>query len=322
MPPDEFELIRRHFAPLRRRRRWLAAGIGEDCALLKPPRGRWLALSADTLSEGGHFPRGAAGGEVAQRALRVNLSDLAACGAEPLGFLLALSIPEVSKWLDEFSSGLAQAAREFDVDLIGGDTTRAALSVTMQVIGVVEVDAALRRDGARDGDDVYVSGAPGEAAAGLRLVQSAATPDDESKNHLIERYWRPSPRLELGRALLGTASAAIDVSDGVFADAMHVAEASGARLRLDANALPLSSALRAEVEDEAAMLALTGGDDYELLFTAPAAARAEVQAAAGACAVACTKIGEVKAGASGVDCAGLSDAQSKILRERPGWRHF
>ncbi len=276
MPPGEFELIERYFRQpaeaLLRRRGDVPLGIGDDAALLTPPPGKQLVAALDTLVEGRHFPLGSPPRSIGHRALAVNLSDLAAMGAEPAWFLLALTLPAADEtFLEAFARGMLDLAAEHDIALVGGDTTAGPLAVSIQALGFVDAGTALRRAGAQPGDLLYVSGTPGDAAAGLRLAMgeaAAAALDAAQHQWLLERFHFPAPRLGLGRLLRGIASACIDVSDGLAADAGKLAAASGCAAILDMERLPLSAALRAQAGDAgAARLALSGGDDYELCFT-------------------------------------------------------
>jgi thiamine-monophosphate kinase len=295
----EFELIERFFTRPSKRRD-VILGVGDDAALLEPPAGRALAVATDTLVEGRHFLAGAPGRSVGHQALAVNLSDLAAMGADPAWALLSLSLPEVREdWLGEFALGFNLLADAHGVELVGGDTVRGPLVVTVEVLGFVEPVLALRRSGARPGDVLYVSGSPGEAAAGLDALRRGGRMD--SDDPLVRRYLYAEPRLGLGRALRGRASAAMDVSDGLLGDLAKLCAASGVGARLDLGALPLSSRLTAAHGREAAeRFVLSGGDDYELIFTLPAdeAARHEAELSR-TCAV--TRIGEIEAG-HGVRC--------------------
>ena len=273
MALGEFELIDRFFRDVGRPRADVVLGVGDDGAVLRSPPGHELVAVSDTLVAGVHFPLDAPARSVGHRALAVNLSDIAAMGASPAWALLSLTLPEVhERWLTEFAGGFSRLARTHDVQLVGGDTTRGPLSISVQVIGFVPPDQALRRSSARPGDLLFVSGHPGEAAAGLALLQGthparAALPDSERRS-LIERFEFPQPRMALALQLRGVASACMDVSDGLLGDAEKLARASGLRLRVDLERLPLSSALAEAFEPSTALeLALTGGDDYELLFT-------------------------------------------------------
>jgi thiamine-monophosphate kinase len=279
MALGEFELIERYFrAPaeaLRLARGDAPLGVGDDAALLQVPAGMQLAAALDTLVEGRHFPAGTPATSLGHRALAVNLSDLAAMGAQPAWFLLALTMPAVDAgFLQQFSQGMLQLAMEHRIALVGGDTTGGPLSVSVQALGFVPPGTALRRDGARAGDLLFVSGTPGDAAAGLALEQgmpAAAALDGAQQRWLRDRFLFPTPRVALGQALRGLATACIDVSDGLAADAGRLARASGCGATINVEQLPLSAALQAQSGAAAARLALTGGDDYELCFTVPAA---------------------------------------------------
>ncbi len=278
MPLGEFELIDKYFRlpaeALRLQRGDVPLGVGDDAALLSVPPGKQLVAALDTLVEGRHFVPGSPPRSIGHRALAVNLSDLAAMGAEPAWFLLALTLQKADDaFLEQFAAGLLELAAAHRIALVGGDTTGGPLSASVQVLGFVEPGMALRRSGGQPGDLVYVSGTPGDATAGLALAMhgSATSPADAAQQRwLLDRFHFPTPRVELGRALRGVASACIDVSDGLAADAGRLAVASGCGLRIDAERLPLSAALRAHAGEAAAVrLALTGGEDFELCFTVP-----------------------------------------------------
>ena len=267
----EFELIERVFAPLSCSDvgSGLLLGVGDDCALQAVPPGQWLAFSVDTLVEGVHFPIGYAPEQLGWRALAVAASDLAAMGASPVCFTLALTVPDASTdWFEALARGLQQAASAFGLQLAGGDTTRGPLTLSIQVHGLVPAGGALRRDGAEPGDLICVSGPLGNAAAALRWL--AASPTDPNVEQLLASYHRPVPRLALGQWLQGRATAAIDISDGLLADLAHICGASGVGADIDSASIPLTPALRASVGQDALALALRGGDDYELCFTLPA----------------------------------------------------
>ena len=262
----------------------VVVGIGDDCAVVSVPDGLQLVQSIDTLVEGVHFPAGIDPALLGWRALAVSVSDLAAMGAKPHSFFLALTLPKADTvWLEGFCQGIADLAKRCGIPLIGGDTTRGPLTVSLHVQGIVSVDSALKRNGARPGDTVYVSGTLGDAGGALPLVlQGAGISDGKnvSESVLLERYYRPQPRLALGQWLAEQgATAAIDISDGLLGDIGHILRASGCGAALNSDALPLSEALCAVYpEKQACSLALTAGDDYELCFTAPAATIAEHQA--------------------------------------------
>ncbi|TLZ04472.1 MAG: thiamine-phosphate kinase [Gammaproteobacteria bacterium] len=268
MPLTEFELIERYFRDCGAARSDVIAGIGDDAALVAVPPDTELVVTTDTLVAGVHFPQGAPAASIGHRALAVNLSDLAAMGARAAWALLALTIPRAEEaWLAEFAAGLAALARAHGVALVGGDTTRGPLTVTVQLLGTVPPGAALRRCGGRAGDALFVSGTPGDAAAGLALEERRLAAEPLALAYLRERFLRPTPRMALGERLRGHASACIDVSDGLLGDAGKLAQASQTGVEISFAAVPVSEPLvRAVGEEQARTLALTGGDDYELLF--------------------------------------------------------
>jgi thiamine-monophosphate kinase len=269
---SEFELIERFFHSCGAARGDVSLGVGDDAALLECPPGQQLVAAMDTIVEGVHFPLGSAPASIGHRVLAVNLSDLAAMGAAPAWALLALTLPRAEEsWLREFSRGLCALAQQHQVALVGGDTTAGPLSATVEIMGFTEPGTALRRAGGASGDVLFVSGNPGDAAAGLLLEQGRARAADAATDgYLRARFLYPTPRLALGRQLRGFASACIDVSDGLLADAAKLATASGCGVELDHGLLPVSAALvRALGEERARELALTGGDDYELCFSVP-----------------------------------------------------
>lgn len=302
MSLDEFSLIER-IAARTAARADVLLGIGDDCALLAPPPGQVLAVTADTLNAGVHFPPETPAFDIGWKTLAVNLSDLAAMGAQPAWCTLALSLPHSDPaWIQAFADGLFALADTAGITLVGGDTTRGPLSLSVTAMGWVPAGQALRRDQARAGDEVWVSGVPGEAALALALWQQgrldvAREQPDADLEALRLRLLRPSPRNRLGLALRGIASAAIDISDGLSADLGHVCQRSGLAAALELERLPCSPAL-AHAAPEAARWALqaAGGDDYELCFTAPASAHAQVLAAAAGTGVAVHCIGRLQAG--------------------------
>ncbi|HEX5795196.1 MAG TPA: thiamine-phosphate kinase [Geminicoccaceae bacterium] len=298
-----------------------ALGLADDAALLDPPAGAELVLTKDAMVAGVHFLPDDPPGDVAKKLLRVNLSDLAAMGAAPLGYLLALIRPKATAedWLADFCRGLAEDQATFGIGLLGGDTvsTPGPLALSLTALGHVPRGTALRRCGARPGDDVWVSGTLGDAALGLKVLQGELAVADEVRAPLVERYRLPQPRLALGEALRGLASAALDVSDGLLADLGHILETSGVGAEVRTAALPLSAA--AQGLPGAREAALAGGDDYELLFTAAPARRARIGALARELALPITRIGaiEAKPGLRVLDAAGRL-----IPIERAGWQHF
>lgn len=269
MPLSESELISRYFRACGGQRRDVTLGVGDDAALLECPPGMQLVATTDTLVAAVHFPPAVPAAAVGHRALAVNLSDLAAMGARPAWALLALTLPEADEaWLAEFAAGLGRLARAHEVALVGGDTTRGPLTITVQLLGHVPSGRAMTRAGGRPGDALFVSGTPGDAAAGLKLEQGLLTAPADAAPYLRERFLLPTPRVALGERLREYASACIDVSDGLLGDAGKLAAASGAGLELFFGELPVSRPLVAALGPEAAReLALTGGDDYELCFS-------------------------------------------------------
>lgn len=269
--PCETELIQRYFVSAPRRSD-VVIGIGDDGAVLRPPAGQDLVVSVDTLIEGVHFPQRTEPIVVGHKALAVNLSDLAAMGAEPAWATLALTLPQADEtWLKGFSLGLSRLAQRHQIDLIGGDLTRGPLSITIQVIGLLPAGTAIRRDGARPGELIFVTGTIGDAGLGLAATQGVVELDDKDLEHSLARLNRPSPRVAAGLQLRGLASAAIDISDGLATDLERILTASGIGARLELADVPLSAAARAAFRSEIDWKrVLAAGDDYELLFTVPA----------------------------------------------------
>lgn len=307
----EFDLIAR----IRQRaalRGDVVLGIGDDCALLAPPPGLQLAVTMDTLNIGVHFPPETAAFDIGWKALAVNLSDLAAMGAQPAWCTLSLSMPEAdAAFVDGFCEGFFALARQHGVALVGGDTTRGPLSIGVTAHGFIEPGMALRRDGARAGDEVWVSGTPGDAAGALAQWSAG----DAMAPELRARLDRPTPRVELGRALRGLATASIDVSDGLLADLAHICRASGVGAQIDAGALPASEALRMAFDAGARrVLQAAGGDDYELCFTASPARQDDVRALAARLELPLTCIGRMVEG-DGLACDGLEQGAR-------GYQHF
>ncbi len=311
--PAEFAAIARHFKPL--------AGQGsldltDDAALLTPPAGRELVLAADAMVAGVHFLPDDPPDLIARKLLRTNLSDLAAMGAVPLGYLLTISIPRATPdaWLAAFAAGLAADQAEFAVTLLGGDTTSTPgpVNLSLTIIGHLAPGTALRRNGARPGDDLWVSGTIGDGALGLRAARGEI--DDA---WLADRYRLPQPRLALGQALVGLASACMDVSDGLVQDAGHLARESGCAIAIEAADVPLSPQARAAGDPA---LCLTGGDDYELLFAAPPGRRAAVQHASRAARISVSRIGAFLAGPPSVTVRDPDGAAMEF--PRGGWSHL
>jgi len=321
----EFELIARYFSVLSVEQCG-ALGLRDDAALLPPSPGAVHVLTTDTLISGVHFAPEDAPDLIARKVLRVNLSDLAAMAAEPIAYLVALSLPDGFKeaWIQEFAAGLAQDQKEYGIGLLGGDTTvtPGPLSVTMTAVGKVETGKELRRSGARPGDTVFVSGTLGDAALGLMAISgNLSRLSNTEAEELIHRYHLPQPRISLGRELIGLASAAVDVSDGLVADLGHVCMASNVAAQIDRTRLPLSQAAQAAItaHPETASAVLSGGDDYELLFTAPSEAADEISAAAKQSGVSVTEIGRIYVG-NGVKVIDSEGHEFKLIST--GFRHF
>ena len=300
----EFELIARYFTrPPRRAAVGVAAqvervvlGVGDDCALLNLTPGMQLAVSSDMLVEGRHFLSTVAPERLGHKALAVNLSDLAACGAEPLAFTLALALPRADEnFIAPFAQGLLALADAHGIELVGGDTTAGPLNICITVFGQVQPGLALLRSGARVGDDVWVSGALGDARLALQVFRGRVALAGEQFEQVRRAMEQPQPRVALGLALRGLASSAIDLSDGLLGDLAHVLQRSNMGAVVNVDALPRSPVLAALPQALQHECLLAGGDDYELLFTAPASAGAAVQAAGAAAGVAVTRCGRIEA---------------------------
>ena len=306
---SEFELIARYFDRPQAPDNVVKLGVGDDCALLAPPPGQTLAISTDMLVEGRHFFAGADPEKLGHKALAVNLSDLAAMGAKPVAFTLALALPSADEnWLAGFARGLFALADAEGIRLIGGDTTRGPLNLCITVMGSVPVDEALRRDAAKNGDDLWVSGTLGDARLALEVLQGKLTLTPALLSLAEERLHRPTPRCALGMALRGIAHAAIDVSDGLLGDLGHLLVRSQLGAEIDAASLPAGPALSQQPADKQTDYMLNGGDDYELCFTAPPAQRDAVLSAAASVNTPITRIGRLKLGAGIqiLDAAGKS----------------
>lgn len=312
----EFELIRRFFdrGPARR----VELGIGDDCALIGPREGGSIAVSTDMLVAGRHFFDDVDPGSLGHKALAVNLSDLAAMGARPLAFTLALALPQADEaWLDRFSAGLFELADRFECELVGGDTTRGPLNICITVFGEVPAAAALRRDGARPGDDLWVSGELGAAAYAVasRLQGRALDRDDASQLRLD----LPEPRVALGLALRGLARSAIDLSDGLIGDLGHICERSAVGAEVRWPRVPIAPALASLPLRERVATALAGGDDYELLFTARPECRPAIQALAGPLELPLRRIGRIVVGGAVVV---LDENGAPLPIEAHAYDHF
>ncbi len=313
--PTEFARIAQYFRPLAGPG---ALALSDDAAVFTPPPGRELVIAADAMVAGVHFLPDDPPDLVARKLLRTNLSDLAAMGAAPLGYLLTVSVPRGTDeaWFAGFSAGLAADQAEFGLHLLGGDTTstQGPVSLSLTILGTVAPGTALRRNGAQAGDDIWVSGTIGDGALGL-LAAKGALPDPDG--FLSDRYHLPQPRLPLGLALIGIAHAAMDVSDGLVQDLSHICRASGLSAEIQAAEVPLSPAARVANRLE---LCLTGGDDYELLFAAPDSAAAAIRAASRATCIAVTRIGTFRHGPPHVRTIGLDG--NELSLGAGGWSHL
>ncbi len=320
--PSEFELIRRYFT---HRARHAVLGVGDDAALVNVRRGCELVVSTDMLLAGRHFLRDADPAQLGHKALAVNLSDLAAMGAFPRWATLALALPRAdTRWLAAFSRGFMTLARRFDVDLIGGDTTRGPLNICVQIMGEVPRGTALLRSGARAGDDIWVSGVLGDAALALAALKRRIRLRPAELARCAAKLHRPQPRIALGLALRGVAHSAIDISDGLLADLEHILERSAVAAEIELVALPASSILRRYLDRVAACSALlAGGDDYELCFTASRQARERIARIGQRARIALTRIGRIHAPARGTPRLVVRAADGTALRPvRGGYDHF
>jgi thiamine-monophosphate kinase len=293
---SEFSLISRYFTRAPRNDSRADLGIGDDCALLRPAPGMQIAISSDMLVEGRHFFAGADPRLLGHKSLAVNLSDLAAMGAQPVGFTLALALPAVDEpWLAAYSEGLFALADQHGCELIGGDTTKGPLTLCITIFGDVPPGQALRRDGAQAGDDIWVSGSLGDARLALAGYRNEVALDAAELAAAGVRMHAPTPRVALGMALRGLAHAAIDISDGLVGDLGHILARSTLGATLNADALPAGPVLRKQALALRRNYCLAGGDDYELCFTAPPGLRADVAAAARQAACEVTRVGTIDA---------------------------
>lgn len=293
MALSEFQIIEQYFTRLAPARDDVILAIGDDAAVLRPAPDMELALTLDTMVAGVHFHHQAAAADIGYKLMAVNLSDLAAMGARPCWALLGLSLPEVDEaWLGDFAQGLSEAAAEYGVQLVGGDTTRGPLTLSLQLSGQIPPGAALRRGGARPGDGIYVSGDLGAAALGLKIEQGETDLAPIQQAAMLERLYRPRARIEAGVQLRGVASACIDISDGLLADLGHILDASACGASVELASLPMCAEVAACQDIE---LALAGGEDYELCFCVPPAQEERLQAIRSAWTHACTRIGTIEA---------------------------
>jgi thiamine-monophosphate kinase len=326
---SEFDLIERFFAPLAAAQPG-ALGLRDDAAILKPEPGFDLVITADAIVEGIHFLAESPPGDVARRILRVNLSDLAAKGARPLAYTLTIQLPldRDEAWIEAFTAALGEDQKHYAVTLLGGDTSRTdgPLTLSVNMFGQVAENKMIYRSGAQPDDDVYVSGTIGDAVLGLAVERGTYSPGNaEQAEYLAKRFRRPEPRLALGRGLVGRASAGADVSDGLIADLGHICRASGIAADIDISAVPLSEAARNAVTDDQPLhlSLLAGGDDYELVFTAPKAQRAAIEAAAADAGISVTRIGRTRTADPTAERVLVRDGNGNRLEvKRGGYRHF
>jgi thiamine-monophosphate kinase len=315
---SEFELIARYFT---RPTRHTVLGIGDDAALLAVTPGHELVASTDVMVEGAHFFPDVEPDSLGHKALAVNLSDLAAMGATPKWAMLALTLPKADEaWLEGFASGFFALAAEHDVDLIGGDTARGPRNICVQIMGEIPHGRALRRDGAKVGDDVWVSGHVGDAAAAVAHLKGDLKLRGSLLAHCLARLNRPAPRVALGRMLVGVANSAIDISDGLVADLGHICERSAVGAAIEFAAVPCSAELMPLLGHALVTRAiLAGGDDYELCFTALAGRRSAIDALSGQTGLALTRIGRIVAG-KGVVVVDQADKPMSV--KDGGFDHF
>lgn len=314
----EFELIENIFKSAAmaniQGRQDLVLGIGDDCAQVQVPQGQSLVFSMDTLVEGRHFPYDADPAAIGYRAVATCVSDLAAMGAKPAFFTLGLTLPHSDpQWLSAFAEGMAELAEPIGLVLLGGDTTKGPLTISLQVHGYVEPEWVVTRSAAKVGDDIYVTGMLGDAAAAVPIMTGEMMVKGDLYEHFYDAYWRPESRLIAAMALKRVVSSMLDVSDGLVQDIQHILKASGVGAQIDASLIPVSDVLVQWQPDSALELALTGGDDYELCFTAPESARDEISLITQTLHLPCRKIGSITE--SGFEIEGYDG-------DFAGWQHF
>lgn len=272
----------------------LTLGIGDDCALIKPLVGEEIAITSDMLVEGRHFFANANPEQLGWKALAVNLSDLAAMGAKPMGFTLSIALPEVnSSWLESFSKGLFSIAQHYSCPLIGGDTTAGPLTISITAFGSIPIGKAIRRSGAKVDDDIWVSGELGDARLTLAALRHEINLSKDDLNSIEHRMHQPTPRIELGGALKGLANAALDVSDGLLGDLKHILNQSQVDAEIELSALPKSATLQKQTIEIQNQFAACGGDDYEICFTASKAQRDAIDQLSKSLKLPLTRIGQI-----------------------------
>lgn len=311
----EFDLIEKYF---KRDNSYpgVSLAIGDDCAIVDIPEGKQLVFSIDTLLPDVHFFSNADPSDIARRAFCVALSDIAAMGASPLGFTLALTLPELDEnWLQGFSDGLHSVAVEYQCPLIGGDTVKGPLTISLQMHGVVDKHRALQRSGAQVGDVIFVSGSLGDGAAALHVLDNSVSVDAPTKQYFNKRYFMPEPQVTLGKSLLGMATACIDISDGFLADLGHICRSSRVGAEIDISAIPMSKALKLLSNQDELAWALCGGDDYQLCFTVPESQVAAVESVMASTGVSLTHVGRIVPGES------IRSNDGALLKVN-GYQHF
>lgn len=317
----EFQLIEGFFSGRGPRRRDVLLSIGDDCALVQPATNKAIAISVDTLVENVHFLPDMPAELLGYKALAVNLSDLASAGAEPAWMTLALTLPEVDEtWLTDFSKGLFDAADYYNIALVGGDTTRGPKSITITVNGQIPEGKALTRSGARIGDWLYVTGTLGDSALGLNILRGqVSNVRADFKDYLVNRHYRPTPRVLAGQSIRGLASSCIDLSDGLMSDINHIMKASTIGAVIHVDKLPLSSAMFETLTlDDALSYALTGGEDYELMFSVPDSNKGALEAALEHTGVQFSQVGQVVGGNE----LSLKYNNQKFTPKNLGFKHF
>ena len=305
----------------------MALGIGDDAALLDVTPGQQLVMATDTLVSGVHFPATASGHQVATRALCVNLSDMAAMGANPRWFTLALTLPRDkanAEWLADFSAGLGEIASQYDVALVGGDTTSGPLTLTLSVVGEAPAGKALTRSGASPGDSIFVTGNLGDGAAALEIVSSILENAERSdSDRLLQRFYCPQPQIQAGLKLRSVASACIDVSDGLLADLGHICKASAVTAVVQAEQVPIAADVRQVSPLDALEWALCGGDDYQLCFTVAPTQLATVERWVQSGELDASKIGIIEVSKESINLVSVVDKNNNSLTiEKPGYNHF
>jgi len=321
MPLSEFDIIKEFFAKQQINTDLVPVGIGDDAAVINTSGTEQLLISVDTLNIGVHFPQQTSAFDIGYKALAVNLSDIAAMGGEPKWFTLAMSLPEANhEWLEAFTAGLSSLAAQHHLSLVGGDTTRGPLSITIQIAGTVPTGQSLQRRGARVDDNIYVTGTLGDAAAALQMCQSALSADAKTSERLLQRLNQPVPRISIGLALRDIATACIDISDGLAADLGHILEASGVGAEIELTSLPRSSAMDSLLAEETQVQdwQLYGGDDYELCFTAPATQHERIMAISQEQQCPITRIGKIIR-EPGLYCQDDMQQMPVVIR---GYEHF